>query len=239
MKEIKLTQGKTVAVDDEDFKWLNKWKWYCIKIKKKHNTIYYATRNSCKNENNKSYTIFMHRQILRLEKGNKMETDHVDGNGLNNQKYNLRMATSSQNKMNRIVYKINPKSKYSSIYKGVCCITNNKFRANININGKYSIIGYFDNEIGAAIAYNKKALKLFGEFAKLNVIDYNNIEKVNIIPIDIKGGDIMYRYTETVALNVDLNMKKELVKLAKEDDRTISYIVRKIIEKYLTEKENL
>lgn len=49
----------------------------------------------------------------------------------------------------------------------------------------------------------------------------------------------MYRYTETVALNVNLDMKRELVKLAAEDDRTISYVVRKLIEKHLIEKENL
>lgn len=173
MREIKLTQGKTTLVDDEDFEWLNEWKWYCIKIKNVRSNTYYAIRNSCEDKNNKRHTILMHRQILGLERGNKIETDHADRNGLNNQRYNLRIATSSQNKINRDVYKINAKSKYSSIYKGVFCTINGNFRANINVNGKYSLIDYFDNERDAAIAYNNKALELFGKFARLNIIKEN------------------------------------------------------------------
>lgn len=88
--------------------------------------------------------------------------------GLNNQKENLRMCLSrSDNSFNA------DKSKYgkSSEYKGVCFIKDrHKYRATIAIKSKNIVLGHFVNEKDAAIAYNEKALELFGEFAYLNII---------------------------------------------------------------------
>jgi len=142
MKEIKLTQGKVALVDDEDFEYLNQYKWY-------------ASQGYAKRRGN----IMIHQQL------GFYEGDHLDGNGLNNQKYNLRFCTSAQNNMNR-QKRNNCKSKYKGVSRqkhGIKWIA--------YINGKY--IGSYDIEEQAALAYNHKAKELFGEFARLNDIKEN------------------------------------------------------------------
>lgn len=95
-------------------------------------------------------------------------TDHINGDRLDNRKCNLRPATDSQNTMNRT------KSKFTkNKYKGVQC-AGNKWRAYIGFNKKQYHIGMFESETEAVIAYNNKARELFGEYAKLNVL--NKIE---------------------------------------------------------------
>jgi len=97
MKKIPLTQGKLALVDDADYKWLNQWKWKVINC----NYTCYAARTiylGGGRKNQKSGTIQMHRLILNAPIN--MEGDHKDGNGLNNQRSNLRLATSGQNSQN-------------------------------------------------------------------------------------------------------------------------------------------
>jgi len=95
-----------------------------------------------------------------------METDHRDGNGLNNQRENLRICTRQQNSQNGLAHKDS-----SSQFKGVSLKKGrHKWVACIMQNGKLAHLGYFDNEIEAAKTYNTKAKELFGEFAKLNII---------------------------------------------------------------------
>lgn len=96
----------------------------------------------------------------------KKYADHIDLNLNNNRKSNLRQATKSQNAMNKNAGKNN-----TSGYKGVSFVKNrNKYRAYITLNQKQYFLGYYDNAIDAARAYNKAALKLHGEFARLNEI---------------------------------------------------------------------
>jgi len=93
--------------------------------------------------------------------------DHIDGNTLNNCKSNLRFCTTSQNAMNckKSI------SVLSSVYKGVRFKKDSsKYTAQITFNGKLVHIGYFENEVDAAKAYNKAAIENFGEFARLNII---------------------------------------------------------------------
>lgn len=157
MKEIKLTQGKIALVDDEDFEYLNQFKWYALK----NRNTYYAQR--MKTINGKERAIKMHRIIMNTPKG--IETDHRDHNGLNNQKYNLRNITFGQNRMNRLKNK-----NGSSQYKGVT-YNNGYLIAQIKADGILHRLGSFDNEKDAAIAYNEAAIKYHGEFASLNVIE--------------------------------------------------------------------
>lgn len=160
MKIIHLTNGYESMVDDEDFERLTTHKW---KAQKGHKTMY-AVRNRW---GNKKYIVqAMHRIIMGLSDP-KLFVDHRDGNGLNNQKYNLRIATKSQNNANRTA-----KKGGTSKYLGVCRIknTNNKFQANIRKDNKKYGLGYFHTEEAAALAYNKAATRLHGEFAKLNII---------------------------------------------------------------------
>ena len=87
-----------------------------------------------------------------------------DGDGLNNQKANLRICTRSQNKMNGKSYK-----NSSSKYKGIWWVKKNKkWRVRIRLNNKTIHLGYFKDETEAAKAYDSKAKELFGEFARLN-----------------------------------------------------------------------
>lgn len=86
-KEIQLTQGKVALVDDDWFDYLSQWKWFCDKG-------IYAARSKRK-DNGKQETIYMHAVVANTPKG--MNTDHIDMNGLNNQSYNLRVCTKSQN----------------------------------------------------------------------------------------------------------------------------------------------
>jgi len=150
MKKIPLTQGKFALVDDEDFEYLSQWKW-CAN--KSHNTFYVIT-NIYKNG---KWTIdMMHRLLL-----DGKQIDHKDGNGLNNQKKNLRACTHQQNQANR------RPTKGTSKYKGVCC-RNKKWQSYIRIDGKRIHLGYFDSEIDAAMSYDRAALQYFGDFARTN-----------------------------------------------------------------------
>jgi hypothetical protein len=152
MKEIKLTQGFVTQVDDEDFERLNQFRW-CIQ---KTKTNYYAARYS---KAGGAY-LYMHRIIMNTP--SHLEIDHIDHNGLNNQKINLRNCTRSQNLMNRT-----PCGK--SNYLGVSYAKKKKlFEVHLTINHKDVRIGYFKTEIEAALARDKAAKEYHGEFANLN-----------------------------------------------------------------------
>jgi hypothetical protein len=158
MKEIKLTQGKVALVDDEDFEYLNQWKWCAGE----HGKTFYVRRNGY--INGKRRTIQMHWLIMGDMEGK--EIDHKDGNGLNNQRDNLRFGTHRQNGMN--CRKRGSKSKYKGVYiqfvDGKCPIIG----AGIKLNGKSVYIGRFKTEEEAARKYDEIALKEFGEFANIN-----------------------------------------------------------------------
>lgn len=154
MKQIPASQGLFTLVDDSDYKWLSQWKWYATR---QHSGTFYVTRNE------KYITIPMHRQILGLEYKDGKYADHIDGDGLNNQRCNLRICTKAENNRNR---KPNRKIK-SSDFKGVRR-AGRGWAAKIKYNGKRMHIGSFADEIKAAEAYDKKAKELFGKFAWLN-----------------------------------------------------------------------
>ena len=159
VKEIQLTQGKVALVDDSDYDYLNQWKWFAYQD---HNS-WYARRTE--NNNGKSITILMHSLLLNTPKG--MLPDHKDGNGLNNQRHNLRVCTYSENQHNK---RMTPRNKTSK-FKGVHWVNRDKrWRAQIHppnhLNDIY--LGQFVSEIQAAKVYDDAAKKYFGEFACTN-----------------------------------------------------------------------
>lgn len=149
MKQIPLTQGKFALVDDADFDWLNQWKWFAHKRKR----IWYAARNA-RHPNGDRYTLSMHSLLLP----EAALVDHWDGNGLNNQRHNVRAATQVQNSANA------QKRANESGFKGVDFHKDKRWRARLN--GKF--LGYFSSSEAAARAYDVAAKELFGEFARLN-----------------------------------------------------------------------
>jgi hypothetical protein len=156
MKEINLNKGLIARVDDEDFEYLNQWKWYALKNGK----VYYAQRNVYINGRPKM--VKMHRVIMNTDAS--MEVDHIDGNGLNNQKINLRNCTHRLNTINR---KAHGKSKYL----GVVITKRGYIFAQLKENGYSHYLGSFKNEEDAAIAYNKAAIIYHKEYAKLNIFE--------------------------------------------------------------------
>lgn len=158
MKLIPLTQGKVAKVDDADYLWLSQWKWFAHSPRA---GLFYAKRNSS-GEETKGKTIHMHREILKLMGVKK--ADHKDGNGLNNQRRNLRPATNSQNLANRSKQRNN-----TSGFKGVTWdALTRKWRAQIRVKKKHIYLGIFDLPRWAALAYDSAARQYFGPFAYFN-----------------------------------------------------------------------
>lgn len=158
MKKIYLSQNRFALVDDLDYGQLSQFKW-CVC---KGCNTFYAMRSA--NICGKRTTIQMHREILGLSHKDGKHTDHIDGNGLNNSRSNLRICTNQQNSFNR-----KSSRGSSSVFKGVNWYKRNrKWMAYIRHKNRRIHIGYFINEIDAANAYNRAAQKHFGEYAKLN-----------------------------------------------------------------------
>lgn len=159
MKEIKLTRGKTTLVDDEDFEFLNQWKWQAHGCR----GILYARRRQKNNDGSHS-VIHMHKEVMKVS-GTNTIIDHKDRNSLNNQKANLRTCNTSQNTANS-----RKRLGCTSKHRGVAKYRDGKWRAYAAKNGKMIHLGYFEDESDAAKKYNEVALKLHGEFANLNII---------------------------------------------------------------------
>ncbi len=154
MKQIELSQGKVALVDNEDFKRLSKFNWY---IHKGRNTLY--ARRNIKPRGRKLY---MHRDIMKPL--NKTLIDHINDNGLDNRRCNLRFCTPAQNIVNSY-----GRQNRTSKYKGVSwCKNIKKWEAFVTVNYKKIGLGYFASEQKAAIARNIAIIKYFGEFARLN-----------------------------------------------------------------------
>ena len=158
MKQIPLSQGKFALVDDDDYERIIQIGRWCVARR-------YAVRVEKKGyRKQKQHTVYMHRIILNAQKGTQI--DHVNGNGLDNRKCNLRICTPLENSRNKGVSKNN-----KSGFKGVSWFKlNGKWRAYIDVDGKKVYLGFFNCSIKAAKAYNEAAVKYFGEFARLNEI---------------------------------------------------------------------
>ena len=158
--EVQLTHGQVTVIDviDSDLARLN---WHAAFSPKYAGGGKYRARRI---ENR--HSVFMHRIILSRMLGRELlpreEVDHIDTNPLNNCRENLRLATPTQNGANR-----NRRRDNTSGYKGVSYSKfAKKWKAAIQVKGKSSHIGYFDNAEQAYEAYCKAAKEIFGEFAR-------------------------------------------------------------------------
>jgi len=153
---IPLTQGQHAIVDAEDYERVSRCKW-CLS--RTGNQLYAQRR--CRGK-----TIRMHQFIMSPPQG--MVVDHIDGNGLNNRRGNLRICTPQQNAWN---HKPRKEPDASSQYIGVypCRRPPDKWYVKIQCGGEGTYLGPFDSEIEAARARDRKAIQLFGEYAGLNL----------------------------------------------------------------------
>jgi hypothetical protein len=151
---IKLTQGKEAIIDAEDIDLVSSFNW-CAHGK----TSFYAARGVSLG-NKKTKIVFMHRVIAKTPEG--MDTDHINGNGLDNRKENLRHATSSQNKHNQ-----GARCTNKSGFKGVSWSKKaGKWVAQICVNKKTKNLGYFESAADAHKKYCEASALMHGAFSK-------------------------------------------------------------------------
>lgn len=157
MKAIDLPGGKQAIVDDEDYAGLLARSWHL----QAGCGTFYAVTNMPRPGGGYS-TVGMHRLINNTPPG--MHTDHIDGDGLNNTRANLRTATRQQNMRNR-----KPNAASTSSLKGVYWRANRRrWLASIRVDGKLKLLGMFKDEAEAGRAYDAAAREHFGEFARTN-----------------------------------------------------------------------
>ncbi len=149
VKRISLGRGLFATVDAEDYEKVSKYRWHVFRYARCTYAVCHV----------KGRTVFMHRMIMKPRKG--YVVDHIDGNGLNNRRCNLRVCTPAQNRANA-----GPRggsSRFVGVYR-----KRDKWKASIQRRGKRFTVGTFDDEVEAAKARDRKAYELHGEYAYLN-----------------------------------------------------------------------
>jgi len=160
MKTISLTKGMVALVDDEDYARLSKYKWCAVETGQR---LFYAARGV------KNRLVYMHRDVMELATGDNICVDHIDFNGLNNQKTNLRKTTKSYN------FKHRRPIAHTSKYRGVYWDRNrNKWKAQASINGRMFAIGRYDLELDAALARDEFVRK--NDASGFIVLNLNKVE---------------------------------------------------------------
>lgn len=153
MRKIPLTGGYFTLVDDADYPRLSQLKWY-------------FHRGYARYSIDKHHKIYMHQLLVTPPPG--FTTDHKNGDGLDNRRENLRLATTHQNQQNKRKSAFKNGKPTSSRYKGVSWRKRDGvWAAKIRDNGRSVWLGSFGSEKEAAAAYQNAALKLFGEFARI------------------------------------------------------------------------
>ena len=139
-------------VDDEDYESLSCHKWGAAYSK----YTCYAVRH--KRSGSKNNAINMHREILLLSRESRLVVDHVDRNGLNNQRYNIRACTRVQNSYNKIIAR-KSKTGFRGVYR-----VGLGFQAAIRVSNAFVNLGFYKNPELAHAAYIKAAKEIHGEF---------------------------------------------------------------------------
>lgn len=166
MKTIALKHGTLAYVDDNDYERINQYKWH---VNIQHMTNGKISRTYA--QGGPSNIDMMHRLVMGLTKGDGICVDHINGNGLDNQRANLRLCTKAQNLANR-----GKATKNTSGYKGAYLVgaktgkhpTVKPWFAAISIDNKLIHLGRFDTATDAAKAYDVAAKAHWKEFAQLN-----------------------------------------------------------------------
>jgi hypothetical protein len=151
MREIPLNKGRVTSVDDEDFDWLAQYHWFWVP----NTRTGYAHRHGSRPE---KHTFYMHREILQAPVG--IDVDHINNDGLDNQKHNLRLATRGQNLASQ--HHATPRP-----YRGVYPLRS-RWKAQATFEQRSVHLGVFETPEEAARAYDAFAKANWGPFATLN-----------------------------------------------------------------------
>jgi len=149
----KWSKGKVIVVDDEDYALLSTYRWH---VYPDHNSGKFYAWCHVKRKMTPIAALILPKETGKI-------VDHRDGDPLNNKRSNLRYATRGQNSRNVPVPKNN-----TTGFKGVHWLGGNRWQARIGHNGRLIHIGVFRSRHKAASAYNRMAIALFGEFARIN-----------------------------------------------------------------------
>jgi hypothetical protein len=166
---IPLTRGKTAIVDAEDYEWLSKWKWYASNMGDGYWYAHRQFRDPAKKNRrgrSKQTLVIMHREITGAPVG--QDVDHVNHNGLDNRKANLRFCAHCQNLWNQR----SKKRGYKGVYQ-----QGRRWVVGLSYKGEKIRLGSFANEMTAALHYDRLAKLLFGEFACLNFPENSEVRK--------------------------------------------------------------
>lgn len=155
---IPLTRGKFALVDEDDAALVGQFKWNARP--NRNGMVWYAARTVWIPDGQRFITQRMHSLITGFA-----QTDHINGDGLDNRRSNLREATRAENQRNQW------KTHGTSRYKGVSLNAGKgkPWHAQLRIGGRTLHLGLFESEADAALAYDATARRLFGRFAALNV----------------------------------------------------------------------
>lgn len=161
MRAIPLTKGKYALVSDEDYERVSQFKWTALHSSDGH--IWYAYRQPTVNGKRKN--VYLHRFVLNEPDGHLV--DHINGDGLDCRRENLRLATEQQNRWNRS-RRIQWKSRYVGVVRD-----HNRFQARAHAHGERMYFGSYPSEVMAAEVYDAVVRRLRGEFARTN-FPYSN-----------------------------------------------------------------
>ncbi|MEQ8785128.1 MAG: HNH endonuclease [Pirellulaceae bacterium] len=170
--EIPLTQGKVALIDAEDAERVQTYKWHACR---REPNWYAGTSAERRRGNN---MIYLHRLVANAKRGEHV--DHINGNGLDCRRENLRICTNAENRRNT------RSRRGSSPFKGVSINRKNGQRvwhAAISVNDKTISLGSYYTEAEAARAYNAAAFQYYGEFACLNEIEGLTHEESIVPPV--------------------------------------------------------
>lgn len=171
MRTIQLTRGKVTTVDDSDYQELAQHSWYAMKTKQPG--LFYAARSTWElvDGKRKKGCVLMHRQLMKADEAQLV--DHRNGDGLDNQRGNLRLCSNAENLRNRR----RPRRGCSHRWRGYTFVSGKSkpWRAQaavgeLRANGSRRLrsLGYFVTEEEAAHAYDKAVKAVYGAFASLN-----------------------------------------------------------------------
>ncbi len=160
--EIELTQGKVAVIDADDAARVGKYKWYAKRDSRQESLVYVRTNLVDPTRPSKQRGIVLHRLIMDVLDRPEVQVDHIDGNPLNNQKANLRLCTQGENVRN------SRRPRAGSGFIGVTRLPSGRWQAAVRHRQKSKYIGVFMTAREAAVARDRVAQELHGEFAVLN-----------------------------------------------------------------------